>query len=198
MLRRLLPLVLAAALVALVATSVLLVRSQGRAADLEQELSQEQARVEEQADRIDEQAEQVEELSEQVAVLERSQGPLRDYCDAMNAMASDPMGADDPGVFSAGFEAFDALTDHAPKEVEDDWAVVQQRMSDVEAALAAAGMDLYDLGAMDSDEVAEGVDPDRLAELVTTLEGLDGEDIDAAMGAIERHALRSCGIVLAR
>lgn len=200
MLRRLLPLVLVAALVALVATSVLLVRSQGRAADLEQQLSQEQARVEEQADRIDEQAEQVEELFEQVAVLERSQGPLGAYCDTLSAVASDiiaPLEASDPGVFSAAFEAFYALSDQAPEEVEDDWAVVVGNVQEMEAAFAAAGLDLDDLGAMSAGEIPEGLDPDRLAGLLATLEGLEGEDLDAAMAAIERHALRACGIDLA-
>jgi hypothetical protein len=102
----------------------------------------------------------------------------------------------DPGAFSTAFEAFDELADEAPKEVEDDWAVLQDGVQEIEDAFADAGLALDDLSDVMTGDIPEGVDLEKLQELGTTLEELDSEEFNDATEAISEHAEEECGITL--
>ena len=120
------------------------------------------------------------------------------YCDSLESAKSDidALEAGDPGAFSAAFEAFDKLADEAPKEVEDDWAVMQDGVQEIEDAFEDAGLALDDLSEVMTGNIPEGVDLEKLQDLGTTLEELDSEEFNDATEAIEEHADEECGITL--
>ena len=120
------------------------------------------------------------------------------YCDTLSDAKSDidALEAGDPGAFSTAFEAFDTLADEAPKEVEDDWKVMQEGVQRIEDAFEDAGLAMDDLSEVMTGEIPEGVDLEKLQELGTTLEELDSEEFNDATEAISEHAEEECGITL--
>ena len=102
------------------------------------------------------------------------------YCDTLSDAKSD----------------IDTLADEAPKEVEDDWKVMQEGVQRIEDAFEDAGLAMDDLSEVMTGEIPEGVDLEKLQELGTTLEELDSEDFNDATEAISEHADEECGITL--
>lgn len=125
-------------------------------------------------------------------------GDTSSYCDTLADAKSDidALESGEPQALEAAFDAFDELESQAPDEVADEWATMQEGVQTIEDAFAEAGLEIADLEQVMAGEIPEGVDPQALAELGTTLQELDSTEFQEASDTISQHAQDECGINL--
>ncbi|MBM7506357.1 hypothetical protein JOE61_000171 [Nocardioides salarius] len=120
------------------------------------------------------------------------------YC-AELADSVDELGALGSGgdvSFGEVADAFDQLGDAAPDEVAEQWETLNEGLAEVEDRLDEAGLSMDELDTMMSGEGDPEADLEKLEAMGSALEGLEGEELDAAGEEIEEHALAECDITL--
>lgn len=125
------------------------------------------------------------------------------YCDTLKKAAAEikDFTANDSSPDFSKFDDFvdqaEKLADKAPAEVKDDWKYVVDAMGDLTDALDEAGVKIEDLmSAVTSGQMPEGLDPEKLTELGTKLQGLTSEKLTEATDAIDKHAKDECKVDL--
>lgn len=120
------------------------------------------------------------------------------YCDEVVDTKSDFDGleAADAGNIGDAFDAYERLGEKAPKEVEDDWEIVLDDVREFQRVLDDVGLGFDDLDSLSTGEMPEGFDLAKLQEVGEATEGLNGEEFNDAMEAIEEHAEEECGVDL--
>lgn len=121
-----------------------------------------------------------------------SEDPFESYCAAVEEHRSE-LGA----ALSAGKETgllralpvFEDLASKAPEDIQDEWAIVVDRVGELQAALDAAGVDAaaYDFEEPPADLAAE----DRKA-IQTAATRLGSADTASALAGVEQQARDVC------
>lgn len=124
-----------------------------------------------------------------------------DYCTALED-ARDEIEALDTGDAAALARVRELAGDlekDAPEEVRGDWKVLNDLLVQIDETLAEAGLDMADLGQLQSGQMPEGVDQQKLQqamqELSRTMSDL-GPEFEKSGEDITRHAKTECGIDL--
>jgi hypothetical protein len=120
------------------------------------------------------------------------------YCDSVKEAKTELGGLED-GDFAELDKAIDRiheLADDAPDEVADDWKVLDGAVSDMEAALEEAGLEMSDLEGLTQGEIPEGVDQQKLAALGADLNKIGSAEVQEAADNIEKHAKDECDVDL--
>lgn len=120
------------------------------------------------------------------------------YCSDLKADKTyfDSLNDGDVDKFGDAFEKLHALSDKAPSEVADDWATVDKGITSFETALEDAEIKFEDLKQISKGTIPDGVDPQKLQELATKLDGFGGPEFDKAGKAIQKHAKKTCDVDL--
>ena len=100
----------------------------------------------------------------------------------------------DPSQFGEALDRFHGLADAAPEDIAPQWDVLDGTLSEIERALAEAGISTEDLAGLQNGEVPKGVDMGKLAGLAPKLQNLDSPELRDAAKAIQKHAKTECGI----
>ena len=101
-----------------------------------------------------------------------------------------------PSQFGEALERFHDLADAAPDAVVKDWDVLDGTLTQVERALAEAGIKTEDLAGLQNGEIPKGVDMGKLAGLAPKLEELNSPKLQDAAKAIQTHAKDTCKVDL--
>ena len=94
---------------------------------------------------------------------------------------------------AAAFAQIHQLSDRAPASVKQDWATVDQAITDLEDALHHAGLDVSDLGKVASCDLPDGVDASQLQAVTDAAQGLQSKAVTQAGSRIEADAMDQCG-----
>ena len=118
------------------------------------------------------------------------------YCDDLDAAKTqiEDLQSGDPGQLGPALESIKQLADEAPDEVSEDWAVLDENVTKLEQVFADAGLDLDDLEGLQSGEIPEGLDVEKLQGIGTELQDLNGQEMQDAQQAIREHAKDECDI----
>jgi hypothetical protein len=120
------------------------------------------------------------------------------YCDDLSDAKDqfESLSTSDLGSIDAAFETFHELADAAPKEVSDDWKILDDGITSIESALEEAGLTFEDLAGLQSGELPEDVDMEQLEGLSEEFADLSSESFTDASEAIEEHAIDECDVDL--
>jgi len=102
----------------------------------------------------------------------------------------------DPGQLGDAISKFHDLADVAPDDVAPDWDVLDGALSEVERALAEAGITTEDLAGLQSGDIPKGVNMAKLAALAPKLQKLNSPELQEAAKGIQTHAKKECGVTL--
>ncbi len=125
-------------------------------------------------------------------------GDADGYCDTIEQADKDISsleGGDLEGLDKA-IDAIHEIADDAPDDVAGDWDVLDQAVTDLEAALEEAGVELSDLEGIANGEIPEGFDPAKLATLSEDLSKIGSQEVQDASDNIAKHAKDECGVDL--
>lgn len=122
-----------------------------------------------------------------------------DYCKIAKSIKSN---VEDINFDNLDDATFDKLQDNlnslegaAPDNVQDDWGVLSDKFAELDNILSDAGLTLDDLAGLQSGQLPEGVDMQKLQEMSTKLQGFsDTSEIDPAIKNIEKSLKDDCGI----
>ncbi|MGH3367726.1 MAG: hypothetical protein ACRDOY_11025 [Nocardioidaceae bacterium] len=89
------------------------------------------------------------------------------------------------------FDRMQELADQAPEAVADDWAKIDNALTQMEAGLKDLGIGFEDIT---NPEKLQDVDPAKLQEFGAKMQKFAGKEFDAAGKNIQRHAKQECGI----
>lgn len=122
------------------------------------------------------------------------------YCDQLEADAEyfkafSGDGAD-PSKLGDALDKFHGLADAAPDEVAADWDVLDGALSQLERALAEAGISTDDLAGLQNGQLPKGVDMADLAKLAPKVQELNSPELRESAEAIQAHAKEECGVTL--
>lgn len=120
------------------------------------------------------------------------EGSFEAYCSAVEEHRSEIGAALDAGKETGllrALPAFEELAARAPEDISDEWRIVIDRVSELEAALDAAGVDAasYDFERPPADLTAE----ERKA-IETAATRLGAADTAAALAGVEQQARDVC------
>ena len=102
----------------------------------------------------------------------------------------------DPSKLGDAIDRFHDLADAAPEEVAPDWDRLDGALSELERALAEAGITTDDLAGLESGELPKGVDMAKLTKLVPKVQELNSPELKDAAESIRTHAKEECGVTL--
>ena len=102
----------------------------------------------------------------------------------------------DPSQFGEALDRFHGLADAAPDDIAPQWDVLDGTLSEIERALAEAGIKAEDLEGLQEGEIPEGVDMGKLAGLAPKLQELNSPELQDAAKAIQTHAKDTCDVNL--
>ena len=105
-------------------------------------------------------------------------------------------GGPDPSQLGEAITRFHDLADAAPDDIAPQWDVLDSTLSQVERALAEAGITTDDLAGLQSGKIPKGVDMAKLAALAPKLKELNSTELQDAAKAIRTHAKSECGVTL--
>ena len=125
-------------------------------------------------------------------------GDTEAYCDNLDQAKTDieALSAQDIGKFDQAFKTIHEVADDAPDEVQDDWKVLDDALTEIETALEDAGLELSDLGDLQSGQLPEGVDESKLLELGEKVQSIASDEVEQAGDNIQKHAKDECDIDL--
>jgi hypothetical protein len=115
-----------------------------------------------------------------------------DYCAAVSAhqeQLTKTLGAGGPEALLKALPTFLDLQDKAPDDIADDWAVLTQALTDLDRALAAAGVDAADYDATKPPAGLSAAERDRIAAAATRVGGVRTQ---AALAAVDQQARDVC------
>ncbi len=120
------------------------------------------------------------------------------YCGDLESAASafEDIDGGDVAKLDGAFDTFHQLADEAPEDIKDDWKVVDDAISGVEAALTEADLKFSDLPKVQAGELPEGADATKLQGLSTSFSALSDEKFAEASQAIDTHATDVCELEL--
>lgn len=123
---------------------------------------------------------------------EDDDGPYDAYCSAVEEHRSEigaALGAGKETGLLRALPAFEDLAAEAPDDIRDEWRIVIDRISELQAALDAAGVDAasYDFARPPADLAAE----DRKA-IEAAATRLGSADTAAALAGVEQQARDVC------
>ena len=102
----------------------------------------------------------------------------------------------DPSQFGEAVDRLHGLADKAPEAIASEWAILDGAFSELERALAEAGITTEDLAGLQQGEIPKGVDVKKLAELGPKVQELNSPELQDAAQAIRKHADQECGVKL--
>ena len=102
----------------------------------------------------------------------------------------------DPGQIGDAIDRFHELADAAPKEVQQDWDLLDGALSEIERGLAEAGISDKDLAGLQNGDIPKGVDVGKLTKLLPKVQALQGKEIQDAVKSIRTHAKDACGVTV--
>ena len=105
-------------------------------------------------------------------------------------------GSSDASEFGTAIEKFHSLADAAPDDIAPSWDVLDGALSELERALAEAGITTDDLAGLQQGEIPKGVDMAKLAKLAPKVQALDSPELRDAGKEIRTHAKDECGVTL--
>jgi hypothetical protein len=125
-------------------------------------------------------------------------GDTEAYCDNLDQAKTDieALSAQDIGKFDQAFETIHQVAEDAPDEVQDDWKVLDDALTEIETALEDAGLELSDLGGLQSGQIPEGVDQAKLLALGEKVQSIASDEVEQAGDNIQKHAKDECDIDL--
>lgn len=121
-----------------------------------------------------------------------------EYCQQLEG-SQDQFGSiarGDVGQFDEAVAEMRDLQKTAPPEIEPAWDDLLAPVDQLETGLKDAGLKLSDLEGLSRGEIPRGVNPRRLQEAATDLQGLNSAKVNEAASEIERYAVEECGITL--
>ncbi|MFL6090598.1 MAG: hypothetical protein ACJ71Z_10710 [Aeromicrobium sp.] len=123
-------------------------------------------------------------------------GPDSDYCKDLETAAPKfaALRTNDTAQLEDVFKASHQLADEAPGAVKDDWAVLDNGMTDIEKALKDAGVKFSDFAQLQQGKIPEGVDVEKLQGLPAKFQKLDSPAFDKASKNIGQHAKDVCKV----
>lgn len=123
-------------------------------------------------------------------------GADSDYCKDLGAAAPKfaALRTNDTAQLEDVFKASHQLSAEAPDDVKDDWAVLDDGMTDIETALKDAGIKFSDFAELQQGKIPEGVDVEKLQGLPAKFQKLDSPAFDKASKAIGQHAKDVCKV----
>jgi len=131
---------------------------------------------------------------------ESTASSTEDYCSSLEDAKAEFESFGQAG--SAGFEeslsTLRGIAEQAPEEVAPQWETMVGFLDGFEQAVTDAGLTLEQLEQIQQNpqSLPEGVDPAKLQELITTVQGLGAAEVEQASKAINKHAKAECGITL--
>jgi len=105
-------------------------------------------------------------------------------------------GQADPAELDEAISKIHGLADKAPEEVATDWDLFDGTLSEIERALAEAGISTEDLAEIQNGKMPKGVDMAALAKLAPKVQELNSTKLQDAAKAIRTHAKDECGVTL--
>lgn len=124
--------------------------------------------------------------------------PTESYCDSLKEAKTEfkSLSEGDFAKMDDAFKRAEEIGQDAPAEVKPDWEVLTGTISELRTALDDAGLSFKDLGSLQSGQLPEGVDQQKLMELGKKMEDFDPAKLQDASKAISKHAKDECGIEL--
>jgi hypothetical protein len=123
-------------------------------------------------------------------------GADSDYCKDLSAAAPKfaALRTNDTAQLQDVFQASHKLAEEAPDDVKEDWAVLDDGMTDIETALKDAGIKFSDFAELQQGKIPEGVNVEKLQGLPAKFQKLDSPAFDKASKAIGQHAKDVCKV----
>src|SRR5262245_5650390 len=83
----------------------------------------------------------------------------------------------------------------APADVQDDWGVLSDTLTELHKTLADAGISFDDLSALSSGQVPPGISQQKLQKLGPKVQKItSGQSLQKASDAIQQSAQKECGL----
>ncbi len=102
----------------------------------------------------------------------------------------------DPSKIGDAIDRIHGLADLAPADIAPDWDRLDGTLSELERALAEAGITTDDLAGLQNGELPKGVDMAQLSKLVPKVQALNSQELQDAAQSIRKHAKDECGVTL--
>jgi len=120
---------------------------------------------------------------------------LRDADEEFSALSGE---APDPARLEGALDRLGELAEQAPDEVQAEWEVLDNAISEVRQGLEDAGVSFEDLEQLSDNptELPEDVDPGKLMELGRKVQEMSSQEFRDASDRIRRHAKRECDVDL--
>lgn len=124
-------------------------------------------------------------------------GANSDYCKDLGAAAPKfaALRTNDTAQLEDVFKASHRLAEEAPDAVKDDWAVLDEGMTEIETALKDAGIQFSDFAQLQQGKIPEGVDVEKLQGLPAKFQKLDSPAFAKASKSIGQHAKDVCKVI---
>jgi hypothetical protein len=122
------------------------------------------------------------------------------YCDQLKAdkkyfnafSGGDP----DPAQLGDAIDRIHDLADAAPQDIAPSWDALDGALSELERALAEAGISTDDLAGLQKGQLPKGVDMAKLTAILPKVQALNSPELQDAATAIRTHAKDECGVTL--
>ena len=120
------------------------------------------------------------------------------YCEDLKSAKKDfdALSAGDAEQLDQTFETLQGLADEAPDEISEEWAQLDESITQVQTALDDAGLTFEDLASAQSGELPEGVSQEDLQALAAEFQNIGSQETQEASEAIEEHAQEECDVNL--
>ena len=120
------------------------------------------------------------------------------YCDDLKSASKEykSLESSDLSTIDEAFKTFHKLADEAPSDVESDWKTLDEGITTIEKALDEAGLEFADLAKIQSGELPEGVDMEKVQGLASEFSKLSSDEFTKASENIEKHAKDECDVDL--
>lgn len=121
-----------------------------------------------------------------------------DYCDMLKTAKKnlDTIEGGDLSSLEETADQIHELRDEAPDEIKADWEILSKGFDQILEAFEKAGLDAEDIANLQSGQLPDGVDMDKLQEAMSEIEALSGEEFEKAGDNIAKHAKDECNIDL--
>ncbi len=122
------------------------------------------------------------------------------YCEQLKAdetyFTTFSSGDVDPSQVGEAISRIHDLADAAPADIAPDWDRLDGTLSELERALAEAGISTDDLAGLQKGQLPKGVDMAQLSKLVPKVQALNSQELQDAAESIRTHAKDECGVTL--
>lgn len=121
-----------------------------------------------------------------------------DYCGQLKKAKTvfDALDKQDVSKFDDAVKTVSDFADSAPDRVRPSWKVLDDALSELEKALASAGVKLSDLATIQAGKLPAGVDAAKLADLGSQIQKISSDETQKASDAIQKDAKDACKVDL--